>query len=81
MVKVKVKVKVKMYLFLTKYRSMKMYPLIKKFHALKTYWGVEVKLCAFSNSALDDGYEWSAININVSQAVDGAHHRHSSAPL
>jgi hypothetical protein len=45
--KVKVKVKVKLSLCLTKH------------HAMKTYWGVEVKLHAFLNSALDGG-EWSA---------------------
>jgi len=35
------KVKVKLSLSLTKYYSMKMYPLIKH-HAMKTYGGVEV---------------------------------------
>jgi hypothetical protein len=39
--------------------KVKLSPCLAKYHAMKTYWGMEVYLHAFLTSALDGG-EWSA---------------------
>jgi len=53
------KVKVKLSLCLTNPHAIKNYLRLIKLHAVKTYWGMNVKLHALLTSALD-GDEWSA---------------------